>query len=1097
MDIKFMRSKLKLVHSILWNIWEREELDATSMALKMEVLDLADDVDDTIVDFILTLERSHNNKRLVQTKIKASPFQDFKKRASIVSRRCRSNWKKDKPFSGLLPCGNIATDDFHPGKPRAYPFVRKDASELMGMAEPTDKLIRHLVGRYKRRPVEPQLKMASIVGMAGMGKTTLANLVYEAIGRKFQSRAFVSVIPGGNMREVLAGILEQVAPSSSVSLAGTQASMEEHLIDIISNFLKDKRYLVIIDDVWNQREWEVIMKSLPENNLGSRIVGTTRITAVAKKWRNDSDDPTVSVREKKSLIHEMHPKWYGEEGWVYKIGEENIVSLMIAMKADLVMDGFDEKHPIVRMCGGTPLAVGCMLSAVTHEREKQAQQGVHAKACDVQDEIEKHIWENGIQNTPGFEPLVESLQLGFDDLPHHMLKTCLLYCSVYPDGHLFEKDNLVRRLICEGFVYNEEKAKSYFKELVNRRLILRVSERQRVPRMHPMMRSFLRWKSREANFVICSSEITSSYNNTCRIRRLYIDNSPCKSRDAAAEDPLSALDWSRIRSLVVFEGIERVPFEKLEGVRVLDLCRIKSLMDHHLKDICGLVRLRHLLGLNIGDAISELPPEIVRLKCLETFQVSGSGSEAVPVFIGSLQQVKTMEVGGLTIKQVPSETVVESFGPCGEGFARLPGFIGNLQQLKTLDMHSSSIRELPNEMWSMQQLKTIDMSDTWIKELPKEIGGLQQLKTLDISHTKIESLPKEIGGLQQLKTLDMSHTQIKLLPKEIGELQQLETLDISFTWIIELPREFVELQQLKTLDISNTQMMVVPKEIWKLAHLKHLRMVFTIVKKIPREIGGLKELKTFKFSNRIVALPLEVCALVELPECIHQALNKNGLVSKLAGEMLSFQVSGGLVVGAKQMHIPTWIKEHFNDIVLLDIRICKLEEQGLKILREMPHLRDLTLRFEVVPREPLVISNEGFAMLTSLTVDSRVPRLTFLEGAMSMLQELTFQFQFYSGPPNNDPVGINHLWSLLEINFTCNKDWYEGGHSPCILPIIEVVKKEALELPSLHTFEVCGFDQDIRKRRSGRRFFGGLSLNSESETWHLNREGEIVENIQA
>jgi predicted ATPase len=157
-----------------------------------------------------------------------------------VSERCRSKWdaKKNSTVSSLFSCGKIAMDNSStPDKPRAYPFVRKDALELVGMVGPKDKLIRHLIGKEGL-----QLKMASIYGPAGMGKTTLADLVYEAIGDKFQSRAFVSVTPGGNMREVLITILEQVAPNRSVPLVGTaEATEEEHLIDIISNFLKDKR----------------------------------------------------------------------------------------------------------------------------------------------------------------------------------------------------------------------------------------------------------------------------------------------------------------------------------------------------------------------------------------------------------------------------------------------------------------------------------------------------------------------------------------------------------------------------------------------------------------------------------------------------------------------------------------------------------------------------------------------------------------------------------------------------------------------------------------------------------------------------------------
>jgi Leucine-rich repeat (LRR) protein len=703
----------------------------------------------------------------------------------------------------------------------------------------------------------------------------------------------------------------------------------------------------MVDDIWNWREWEMIMNSLPENNMGSRIVGITRIKAVAEKWCKHFHGPN-------GLLHGMLPNWFSRIGWIYGIGEINVARMMISMKADLVAEGFNLKHPVVLMCGGMPLAVRCMLLAVTHEQEKQAQQGLSAKPCDLQDDIKKHVMENGIQNTPGFEALVESLQLGFDDLPHHMLKTCLLYCSMYPVGHEFESEDLVRRWVSEGFVYKEDESNSYFQELFNRGFLMRTSASSGKMRMHPMMHNFLGWKSHQDNFIVWSSEITP-----CRIRRLCIYNSPCRDNAANQADPLSALDWNHVRSLVVYEGIERVPFEKLEGVRLLDLRGARDLPGRHWKDICGLVRLRHLLGFN-GNGHSDTAPEIVRMQCLETFEASGSG------------------------------------------FARLHGFIGNLQQLKTLDVRGHGI-----------------------KQLTREIGVLQQLRTLNITYTLIEELPREIQSLQQLETLDMHSSSIKELPKEAWSLQQLKTLDITRTRITQLP-----------------------KEIGKLQHLEHLLMSGTKVAKVPRKVGGLKKLKNLKLDRSIAALPLEVCQVVsggilEFPECIRQALKKTDVLSELAREMLFFQLSGGLVVGTKQMHVPPWIKEHFNDLQELDIRICKLEDGGLKILQEMAYLRELTLRFVVVPREAVVISSQGFPMLRRLTVDSRVPRVTFQEGAMPQLQWLKFLFQFYGGLPNKGPMGINHLRSLTKIEFTCNEDWYRGGDSPCIHPTIDVVTKEA------------------------------------------------------
>uniref|UniRef100_A0A8R7UWY4 NB-ARC domain-containing protein n=1 Tax=Triticum urartu TaxID=4572 RepID=A0A8R7UWY4_TRIUA len=228
--------------------------------------------------------------------------------------------------------------------------------------------------------------MASIVGMADMGKTTLANHVYEEIEKKFQSRAFVSVTPTPNMKEVLTSILRQVGAEPP---AGTQARTEEQIIHTISNFLKDKRYLVIIDDIWHRGEWDIIRRSFPENNLGNRIVITTRIASLPG---DDSDNIKLYIR--------MNPEWSSEnKRWLYRSYEEDFAA---QMRPDMVGQGFDHDHPIVRMCDGVPLALLCMFSAMVL-REQQEQLGVHVKACDVQDMIEKQVKQSGIQNTPGFE----------------------------------------------------------------------------------------------------------------------------------------------------------------------------------------------------------------------------------------------------------------------------------------------------------------------------------------------------------------------------------------------------------------------------------------------------------------------------------------------------------------------------------------------------------------------------------------------------------------------------------------------------------------------------------------------------------------------
>jgi Leucine-rich repeat (LRR) protein len=380
------------------------------------------------------------------------------------------------------------------------------------------------------------------------------------------------------------------------------------------------------------------------------------------------------------------------------------------------------------------------------------------------------------------------------------------------------------------------------------------------------------------------------------------------------------------------------------------------------------------------------------------------------------------------------------------------------------------ITEIPPEIGSLQYLKSLDFSQTSVIQLPSEIGGLKRLKTLDVSYNNcLEELPREIGELENLETLRMKSTRITELPKEIGRVKKLKTLDVSDSKRIkELPREIiVGLHELENLNLTGTGIKELPLEIVELRHLKRLLLKDTKVEKVAREILRRKELKNLELGGIVGALPWEAARLSELeavPKCIRQAWNNTEVMSKLARETLSFQNTpsggGGLVVGTKHMHIPRWIREHFNSLNSLDIRICKLREEDLALLGEMPNLQNLTLRFEVVPKEPIAISSGGFPKLDWLNVDSRVPRVAFQQGAMPGLTTLKFFFQFYSGPPYIEPLGIKHLSNLYYISFQYNPDWYRAD-SPCIRATIDAVRKEAQEHPGKISFYVTGRKTEI------------------------------------
>ncbi|CAN6373657.1 unnamed protein product [Urochloa humidicola] len=224
-DIVSIKSMLEPVHDILAKLWGREDLHVACKDWMTEARELSYDLDDNI-DRWFTLGFESGDSGLIQLELQAMddrPFKEFMERVNGVSKRCSEMQK----IGDAIICNHnkLSTD------PRAL-FLHKDASELVGMEEKKEELMRLL----------QEHGMVCIVGFAGMGKTTLADLVYQSIGDQFHCRAFVSVHLNPNMMEILGIILSQVTNGAMSTGSGTQLASEESVIDEISSFLSDKRY---------------------------------------------------------------------------------------------------------------------------------------------------------------------------------------------------------------------------------------------------------------------------------------------------------------------------------------------------------------------------------------------------------------------------------------------------------------------------------------------------------------------------------------------------------------------------------------------------------------------------------------------------------------------------------------------------------------------------------------------------------------------------------------------------------------------------------------------------------------------------------------
>ncbi|KAF8406551.1 hypothetical protein HHK36_008639 [Tetracentron sinense] len=146
-----------------------------------------------------------------------------------------------------------------------------------------------------------KLRVVSIVGMGGLGKTTLANKVYnhKRVKRHFDCSAWAFISQQCQTKDVLQGILKKVS--------GDQEHMrnmrEDELVEKLYKILKGKRYLVVLDDIWSKEDWNILKSALPNGKVGSKIMITTRNKDVASHA-----DPLSLPHEPRCLTD--------EEGWL-------------------------------------------------------------------------------------------------------------------------------------------------------------------------------------------------------------------------------------------------------------------------------------------------------------------------------------------------------------------------------------------------------------------------------------------------------------------------------------------------------------------------------------------------------------------------------------------------------------------------------------------------------------------------------------------------------------------------------------------------------------------------------------------------------------
>uniref|UniRef100_J3N7F7 NB-ARC domain-containing protein n=1 Tax=Oryza brachyantha TaxID=4533 RepID=J3N7F7_ORYBR len=625
-DIKALKLELEAMHGFLEVMANVEELDHQAKLRVRDVRELSYDIEDNIDKFMVHIHHESSPKAEGLKLIgKCKRLTNSIKIRHQITKEIKNINSQVKEASERYARYKINEASYMTRKPvvdSRVVAIFKDVSELVGIDGPRDELIKWLKDEEGESP--GQLKVVSIVGFGGLGKTTLANQVYNSLGANFDCRAFVPILRTPDITKVLGSILSQTTKKEDAIVTAITARDQHEVISKIRDFLKDKRYFIVIDDIWDAQTWEIIKYAFVTNSSGSRIIITTRVTGVAE-----------SCSSSHGLVYQIKPLSDIDSK---KLFFKRIFSFKEECPADLI-EASDE---ILKKCGGLPLAIISISSLLATRRTEK----------DLWDRVRRSVGFAFGESSDHLYTMRRILSLSYFELPYH-LRSCLLYLATFPEDYEIERTRVVHGWIIEGFIHGEDGqdliqlGDKCFHELINSSLVQPVrigyDGKAKACRVHDTILDFLIHMSTEDNFCMllsCHSKLLHCQD--IKVRRLSV---MADDSDGDANiSPKQNNNTSHLRSLSVFMYRKQLLSCVMEfsSLRLLDLQGCRFLQNHHLKNIGRLSQLRYL---NVSRTpITELPSEIGDLQCLEILNAEYTRMEVLPQDVTRLKRLERLHV---------------------------------------------------------------------------------------------------------------------------------------------------------------------------------------------------------------------------------------------------------------------------------------------------------------------------------------------------------------------------------------------------------------------------------------------------------------------